>query len=293
MITSDAIRKIRKIQIITSRMATDLFVGNYRSAFKGRGMEFGELREYDVGDDIRFIDWNVTARRGRPYVKKFREERESTVLFMIDISSSCRFGTVNYLKTQLAAEICSLLAFAALKNNDKIGLILFTDRIEKFIPPRKGSRQALRIIRDALYFKPEGKGTDISLALDYVSRILKRRIIIFMMSDLFASGFEKSLSVIARRHDIIVMTMNDPVEVDLPDAGILKLQDAETGKEYFVDSANSRLRNDYRTHNLKRLDDRGRRLRSLQVDSVDIFSNVPYLRPLIQFFRMRERKVHS
>jgi uncharacterized protein (DUF58 family) len=293
MITSDAIRKIRKIQIITSRMATDLFVGNYRSAFKGRGMEFGELREYDVGDDIRFIDWNVTARRGRPYVKKFREERESTVLFMIDISSSCRFGTVNYLKTQLAAEICSLLAFAALKNNDKIGLILFTDRIEKFIPPRKGSRQALRIIRDALYFKPEGKGTDISLALDYVSRILKRRIIIFMMSDLFASGFEKSLSVIARRHDIIVMTMNDPVEVDLPDAGILKLQDAETGKEYFVDSANSRLRNDYRTHNLKRLDDRGRRLRSLQVDSVDIFTNVPYLRPLIQFFRMRERKVHS
>jgi uncharacterized protein (DUF58 family) len=293
MITSDAIKKIKKIQIITSRMATDAFAGHYLSAFKGRGLEFGELREYEAGDDIRFIDWNVTARMGRPYVKKFREERELTVLFMIDISASCRFGTRNSLKSQLAAEICSLLSFTALKNNDKIGLVLFTDRIEKFIPPQKGSRHVLRIIRDALYFKPEGNGTDISLALNYVGRILKRRIIIFMMSDFYASGFEKPLSVIARRHDIIVMTMNDPVEVDLPDAGILRLQDAETGKEYLIDTTDSRLRDQYRIHNLKRLDDRRRRLRSLRVDSVDIFTDVPYLHPLIQFFRMRERKLHS
>jgi len=293
MISSEAIKKIRKIQIITSRMATDLFAGHYQSAFRGRGLEFGELREYEAGDDIRLIDWNVTARTGRLHVKKFIEERALTVLFLMDISTSCRFGTVNQLKSQLAAEICALLSFAALKNNDKIGLVLFTDRIEKFIPPQKGSRHVLRIIRDALYFKPEGKGTDISLALNYVGRVLKRRTILFMMSDLYSTSFEKPLSVIARKHDILVMTMNDPAEVDLPDVGILRLDDAETGESLLIDSGDARLREEYRRHNLKRFDDRRRLLRSLQIDAVDFFTDVPYLQPLIAFFRLRERKMHS
>jgi uncharacterized protein (DUF58 family) len=293
MISSEAVKKIRKIQIITSRMATDLFAGHYQSAFRGKGLEFAELREYEAGDDIRLIDWNVTARTGRLHVKKFIEERALTVLFLMDVSTSCRFGTVNQQKGQLAAEICALLSFTALKNNDKVGLILFTDRIEKFIPPQKGSRHALRIIREALYFKPEGKGTDISLALDYVGRVLKRRTILFLMSDLYSTSFGKPLSVIARKHDVLVMTMNDPAEMDLPDAGMMRLEDAETGKSVLIDSADSRLREEYRRRNLKRFDDRRRLLRSLKVDSVDFFTDVPYLQPLIAFFTMRERKMHG
>jgi uncharacterized protein (DUF58 family) len=293
MISSDAVKKIRKIQIIASRTANDLFAGRYRSAFRGRGLEFGELREYEAGDDIRFIDWNVTARTGRLHIKKFTEERELTVLFLVDVSASGRFGTVHRLKDSLAAEICALLSFTALKNNDKIGLVLFSDRIEKFVPPKKGSRQALRVIRDALYFQPEGKGTDIALALEYVGRVFKRRMIIFLISDLYSEGFEKPLAVMARRHDIMVMVMNDPAEVDLPDAGLLRLQDAESGERFLIDSADPRVRDGYGRQNRTRLDDRKRRLRSLRVDAVDIFTGIPYLRTLIAFFKMREKKLRN
>jgi len=288
MILADAIKKIRKIQIITSRAATDLFAGQYRSAFKGRGLEFGELREYHAGDDIRFIDWNVTARTGRPHVKKFIEERQLTVMFLLDISPSCRFGTINYLKSQLAAEICSLLSFTALKNNDKVGLMLFTDRMEKFIPPKKGSRQVLRIIRDALYFNPEGKGTDIALALEYLNRILKRRTVTFILSDFYSNNFKKLLGVASKRHDIIAVTINDPIEVDLPDMGILKLHDAETEKNLLIDTGDISLREEYRIKNLKRLEERKRLFQSINVDTIDINTNVPYLNTLIRFFRIRE-----
>ena len=291
MTYSDALKKIRKIQIITSRAATDLFAGRYRSAFKGRGLEFGELREYYAGDDIRLIDWNVTARTGRPHIKKFIEERELTVMFLLDVSPSCRFGTVHYLKSQLAAELCSLLSFTALKNNDKIGLMLFTNRMEKFIPPKKGSRQALRIIRDALYFTPEGTGTDIPLALEYLNRILKRRTVTFILSDFYSANFKKLLSVTAKRHDVIAVTINDPIEINLPDMGILKLHDAETGESLLIDTGDFSLRDEYRMKNIKRLEERKRLFHSINVDNIDIDTNVPYLQTLIQFFRMREGRL--
>ena len=293
MISSDAVQKIRKIQIIASRSANDLFAGRYRSAFRGRGLEFGELREYEAGDDIRFIDWNVTARTGRLHVKKFREERELTVLFLVDVSASGRFGTAHQFKNSLTAELCALLAYTALKNNDKIGLVLFSDRIEKCVTPKKGSRQVLSIIRDALYFQPEGKGTDITLALEYVSRVFKRRAIIFLLSDLYSADFEKMLAAMARRHDIMVMIMNDPAEVDLPNAGLLRLHDAETGARFLIDSANSQVRDIYGRQNRARLDDRKQRLRAMNIDAVDIFTNIPYLPILIAFFKMRANRLRS
>ena len=290
MIYSDAVKKIHKIQIITTRMANALSAGHYRSVFKGRGLEFGEIREYYAGDDVRFIDWNVTARTGRPHVKRYVEERELTVFFLIDVSSSCHFGTAHCLKNQLAAEICALLAFTALKNNDKIGMMLFTDRLERFLPPRKGSRQALRIIRDALYFQPEGMGTDLSLALEYLNRILKRRTITFILSDFYAPPFTKLLSVTARRHDVIAVTLNDPAEITLPNVGLLTLQDAETGESTFIDTGNAVVREHYRENNLRRLEERDKLFQSLNIDHIDIRTDVPYLSTLIKFFRQRERK---
>ena len=293
MISSEAIKKIRKIQITTSRMATDLFAGHYRSAFRGRGLEFGELRPYEAGDDIRFIDWNVTARTGRLHIKKFVEERELTVLFLVDLSGSSHFGTAERSKRGLASEICALLSFAALRTNDKIGLVLFTDRIEKCVPPRKGPRQALRIIRDVLYTQPEGKGTNLALALDFVHKILKRRTVIVLISDLFDSGFEKLLAIVAGRHDVMVVTTNDPAEKVLPDAGLIWLQDAETGRLRLVDSTDARMRRNYAGNNIDRIENRKAMLRSLRVDAVDLYTDRPYLPPLLQFFRQRERKLHG
>ncbi|MBN1615270.1 MAG: DUF58 domain-containing protein [Deltaproteobacteria bacterium] len=288
MILSDAIKKIRKIQIVTSRAANDLFAGHYRSAFKGRGLEFGELRQYHPGDEIRFIDWNVTARTGRPHVKKFIEERELTVLFLLDVSPSCRFGTVNHLKSQLAAELCALLSFTALRNNDKIGLMLFTDRMEKFIPPKKGSRQALRIIREALYFQPEGRGTDIAAALDYLNRVLKRRTVAFVLSDFHAPDFKKPLAVTAKRHDVIAVTIDDPAEKNLPDAGIVHLSDAETEKSILIDTGDAGVREAYRMRNIERLDLRRRMFHSIGVDNIALGTDLPYVEPVIRFFRTRE-----
>lgn len=272
-------------------MVTNVFAGQYQSAFKGKGIEFGEVREYYPGDDIRFLDWNVTARTGRPHVKKFVEERELTVMFLLDISPSCCFGTVNYLKSQLAAELCSLLSFAAVKNNDKIGLILFTDRIEKFIPPQKGLRHVLRIIRDALYFKPKGKGTDISLALEYVNRVFKRRTVTFLLSDFYSSNFKNPLSSANKRHDIVAITINDPLEMNIPNMGMVNLWDAETGKSYLLDTSDSELRKEYdiNFHNL--IEERKNLFRSINVDHIDIATDVPYLQTLIKFFGMRKRRL--
>ncbi len=293
MITSDAMKKIRKVQIVSSRLAGDLFAGHYRSAFKGRGLEFGELREYEAGDDIRFMDWNVTARTGRPHVKKFIEERELTVLLLLDISASLSFGTVKGFKNQLAAEICSLLCCTSLINNDKVGLLLFTDRIEKYIPPRKGSRQALRIIKESLYFQPEGTGTNIAEAIHFAGRVFQHRVIIFLLSDLYAPDFEKPLAVISKKHDIIVITINDPAEFDLPDAGILQFQDAESGERWLIDSGDAKIRDACRKDNIARRDDRRRRLLTTGVDFVDIFTDKPYMAPLIALFKERERRLHS
>jgi len=291
MIPREILKKIRHIQITTSRMVTDVFAGQYQSVFKGRGMEFDEVREYQPGDDIKSIDWNVTARTGHPYIKKFVEERELTVMILLDASESCHFGSVKQLKSQLAAELSSVLAFSAIRNNDRIGLIIFTDRIEKFVPPRKGLSHVLRIIREALYFEPKGKGTDITLALEYLNRVTKRKSISFVISDFFASGFKKYLSIANKRHDVIAVTITDPREIDLPNVGILRLNDAETGQNFTVDTSNTNFRRQYRQDSVNRIKDREKMLRSINVDNINVRTNEPYVKELIKFFKSRERRL--
>jgi uncharacterized protein (DUF58 family) len=272
-------------------MVTDVFAGQYHSVFKGKGMEFEEVREYQPGDEIRSIDWNVTARMGHPYVKKFVEERELTVMLLLDISLSCFFGSVRQLKSQLSAEISSLLAFSAIQNNDKVGLIIFTDRIELFVPPRKGLRHALRVIREALYFKPEGKGTDIPGALEYLNRVTTRRTVTFIISDFYAKDFKKAISIANKRHDIIAITITDPREFDLPDIGIVKLDDAETGRGFLIDTSNSKIREEYNKNSLKMFHERVKLFRSINVDNIEIRTDIPYTQNLFRFFRMRERRI--
>jgi len=291
MIPKEVLKKIRHIQITTLRMVNNIFAGEYQSVFKGRGMEFDEVREYQPGDDVKSIDWNVTARMGHPYIKKFVEERELTVMLILDASMSCQFGSVKQLKSQLAAELCSVLASSAIQNNDRIGLIIFTDKVEKFIPPRKGSRHVLRIIREALYYHPEGKGTDIVLALEYLNRVTKRKTISFIISDFFAHGFKNFLSIANKRHDIIAVTITDPREIELPNVGILRLNDGESGEDFVVDTSEAGFRKRYREDSLRRIKERERLLRSVNVDNMDMRTDVPYTKELIKFFRMRERKL--
>jgi uncharacterized protein (DUF58 family) len=291
MIPKEVLQNIRRIQITTTRMVTDVFAGHYHSVFKGQGMEFEEVREYFPGDDIRSIDWNVTARMGHPFIKKFMEERELTIMFLLDLSASSSFGTVNKLKSQLAAELCSVLAMSAIKNNDKVGLIAFTDRIEKVVPPGKGLSHVLRIIREALYFRPEGKGTDIPGALDYLRRTTRRSTITFVISDFFANDFRRQLAVANKRHDIIAVSVTDPRETELPDVGIVQLQDAETGKEFFVDTSDASVRNAYKQRAASLFAERQKLFQSINVDHLDIRTDIPYTRELFRFFRMRERRM--
>ncbi len=288
MLPKEIIRNIRRIHITTSRLVTDVFAGQYHSVFKGRGMEFDEVREYLPGDEIRFIDWNVTARMGVPYVKKFVEERELTVMLLVDMSASCSFGSVRRLKSQLAAELCSLFAFSAVRNNDKAGFMAFTDRVEKFIPPRKGLRHVLRVIREALYFKAEGRGTDITAAIEYLNRVTKRRAVVFVISDFYASGFKKPLSIANNRHDIIAVTITDPREIDLPDVGIIELEDAETGENFAIDTSSKRFREEYHRDSLRKMDERRGLFNAAKIDNIDIRTDIPYTQSLYKFFKMRE-----
>jgi uncharacterized protein (DUF58 family) len=290
MLPKDIIAKIRRIQITTSRLVTDFLSGEYESVFKGRGMEFDEVREYQPGDEIRSIDWNVTARMGHPFVKKFVEERQLTVMILLDASASSYFGTVKRLKSELAAEISAVLAFAAIKNNDRVGLIIFTDRIEKFIPPRKGPQHVLRVIREALYFKPKGKGTDIEGALRYLDSITTRRAVTFIISDFFSKDFKKPLSIANKRHDCVAITMTDPREVDMPNAGLVELSDAETGKFFVVDTASANVRKAYGKKAHAMIDERSKIFGSINVDHIDIRTDKPYLDEMIKFFRMRRKR---
>ncbi len=290
MIPREVLREIRRIEITTSRLVTDIFAGQYQSVFKGRGMEFHEVREYLPGDEIRFIDWNVTARTGRPFIKKFVEERELTVMILLDMSASSFFGSAGQLKIQLAAKIASVLAMAAVKNNDKVGFIAFSDRVEKFIPPRKGLRHILRIIREALYFKPQGVGTDINAVLDYLNRVTTRKTVAFIISDFFAPDFKKMLAVANKRHDIVAVTIADRRETVLPDAGLVALFDPETRREFLLDTSNVALRTRYEEKNALRLKERTALFRATGVDSIDVRTDVPYARSLVQFFKTRERR---
>lgn len=287
MIPKEVLKQIRRIQISSTRVVTDVFAGQYHSVFKGKGMEFDEVREYFPGDDIRSIDWNVTARSGVPHIKKFVEERELTVMIMLDLSRSSVFGTADKTKRRLAAEVACVLAFAAAKNNDKIGFIGFTDDVEIFVPPRKGIKHILRIVREALYTEPKGHGTNISGAMEYLSKVMNRKTVTFLISDFLDEGFKKPLSVANKRHDLVAVTITDPVEMNLPDVGLAHFFDAETGQERLIDTSDKKFRDIYRENALKRAGERTRLFQSLNVDYVDLYTDKPFSNSLYAFFKKR------
>ena len=235
MLTKELLKQVRQIEIRTKGLVNQVFSGEYHSVFKGRGMEFSEVREYQFGDDIRNIDWNVTARFGHPFIKVFEEERELTVILLVDLSGSLLFGSLEKTKQQVAAELTAILAFSALKNNDKVGLILFTDKIEKFVPPRKGNKHVLRIIREVLSFKPEGNSTDIKAALEFMNGVIKKKSIVFLLSDFMDEGYEKILRIVGKKHDLIGIVLDDRRETEIPKIGLIKLTDAESKKERWLD----------------------------------------------------------
>jgi uncharacterized protein (DUF58 family) len=290
MISEELIKKIRQIQIYTSLTVDASFAGQYESVFKGRGMEFDEVREYTPGDDIRSIDWNVTARTGRPYIKRFVEEREMTVIFAVDLSASGDFGTVNKMKNELAAEFCAVLAFAAAKNNDKVGLLIFTDQIELYIPPKKGSGHVLRLIRELLYFRMPRRRTNIPLALDYLGRVIRKKATVFLVSDFIETDFKKPLSLLNKRHDVIAVPVRDRAEVALPSVGLIEFQDAETGETILIDTASKKFRNRYGKNSAGRFDNLRNMLRSINVDCINISTDRPYIQDVVQFFHMRHRR---
>ena len=290
MIPKQVLQKIRQIEIRTKHLVNDVFSGEYHSVFKGRGMEFAEVREYEPGDEIRSIDWNVTARLGRPFVKRFTEERELTVILMADVSASGDFGTANQMKGEITAAICALLAYAALQNNYRVGLLMFTDQVEKFIPPKKGRTHILRVIREVLYTRPDHTGTDIAQALDYLNRLLTRRCIVFIISDFLTSDYIKPLRVASKRHDVVAVTITDPKELDLPDIGLIELEDAESGEEVLVDTSDESWRRHYAEYNAAIRNDRDQQFRITGVDAIHIRTDKPYIDPLLQFFKLRERK---
>lgn len=290
MLPKEILKKIRRIEIRTNVLVSNVFSGEYQSVFKGRGMEFSEVREYQQGDDIRTIDWNVTARMGHPFVKKFVEERELTVMLLVDASSSGEFGTVKQMKGEIAVEICALLAFSAIKNKDRVGLIIFTDKIEKFIPPKKGRKHVLRVIRELLYFHPEHNQTDISVALTYLRNVVNRRSVVFVVSDFMAKGYEKALKVAHQRHDIIPITITDPREMKLPKVGFIHLEDAETGEEILIDTSNPVVRESFFGISSEEKRERDKLFKSINVDQIDITTDRSYIKPLMQFFRMRANK---
>ncbi len=288
MIARELLKKVRRIEIRTAHLVNDALAGQYHSAFKGRGMEFEEVRPYQVGDDVRTIDWNVSARFGEPYVKVFREERELTVLLVVDLSGSQEFGTNAQLKRELVAELGATLAFSAIKNNDKIGLVCFTDRVEKLVPPRKGTAHVLRVIRELLAFRPAGRGTDIAGGVDHVNRIMRRRCVVFVISDFQDRGWERSLRVARRRHDVILIDVSDRGERELPAAGLLELRDNEPGRRIIVDTSSRRWRRRYAQGRLRAEQERTQRLRQMRLDCIRVATGEPFVDPLVRFFRARE-----
>ncbi len=290
MLTKELLKQVRQIEIRTKGLVNQVFSGEYHSVFKGRGMEFSEVREYQFGDDIRNIDWNVTARFGHPFIKIFEEERELTVMMMVDLSGSLIFGTVEKTKQQVAAELSAILAFSALKNNDKVGLILFTDKIEKFVPPRKGRSHVLRIIREVLSFEPEGKTTNLKAALEYLNSTIKKRSIVFLLSDFMDSGYEKILRIIGKKHDLIGVVLNDKRENEIPKMGLIKFTDAETGEERWVDTSSIKVQNRLRQVREKMIRQRKSLFISSRLDSIEVQTGDDYVKPLVQFFRLRERR---
>jgi uncharacterized protein (DUF58 family) len=290
MLTKELLKQVRQIEIRTKGLVNHLFSGEYHSVFKGRGMEFSEVREYQYGDDVRNIDWNVTARFGHPYIKVFEEERELTVMLMVDMSGSLMFGSVSKTKQRVAAELSAILAFSALKNNDKVGLILFTDKIEKFVPPRKGNIHVLRIIREVLSFEPEGNATDIKAALEFMNNAIKKRSIIFLLSDFLDEDYEKILRVVGKKNDLIGVVLDDRRENEIPPIGLIKFTDAETGEERWIDTSNQRVRRVMKEARKEAVAKRNTMFLTSRLDRIHVQTGVDYIKPLVQFFRMREKR---
>ncbi|NNF21105.1 MAG: DUF58 domain-containing protein [Saprospiraceae bacterium] len=284
---AEILKKVRKIEIKTKGLSKHIFSGEYHSAFKGRGMSFSEVRDYQYGDDVRNIDWNVTARTGSPHIKVFEEDRELTVMLLVDISRSSFFGTRKQFKSELIAEISAVIAFSAINNNDKVGAILFSDEVEKYIPPKKGKKHILRIIREIIYFEPESSGTDLGEALIYLNNIQKKRSIVFILSDFMTTGYESSLSIACKRHDIIGINIFDKAERELPNVGLMRSVDLETGEEVIIDSSSSRVRKNYKSSyekNYNYYDSTFNRNRS---DHISIDTTSDYVKKLLQFFKKR------
>ena len=294
MIPKEVLKKVRQIEIRTNREVTDVLGGQYHSVFKGRGMEFEEVREYLPGDEVRSIDWNVTARFGHPFVKQFKEERELTVMLVVDVSASGQFGSVRQTKNELAAELAAVLAFSAIRNNDKVGLIMFTDQIEKYVAPKKGRRHVLRVIREILAFQPAGRGTNLVRAIDYLNRVQSRRAVTFVVSDFQVDNEEtvrRKLRVASKRHDVIALGLCDPREQELPAVGLVELRDAETGERALIDTTDRTVREAFAVKTHRRLESLRRLLRLANVDHVEIRCEADYVLPLVRFFRMRERRM--
>jgi uncharacterized protein (DUF58 family) len=291
MIPKELLKKIRRIEIVTSRLVNDFMAGEYHSVFKGRGMEFNEVRQYELGDDIRTIDWNVTARTGFPHVKRYVEERELTVMLVVDASSSGEFGSTEQMKGEIAAELCALLAFAAIKNNDRVGLLIFTDRVEKFIPPKKGRIHVLRVIRELLYFNPAHPRTDIPVALEFVNKVLRRKSVVFLVSDFLSENFKHALNIANNRHDLIAIKITDPREVALPAIGLIELEDAETGERVLIDTYDRAVRSTFAKESREDSDALVSMLKSLNIDFIEITTDRPYIDPLVKFFRQRAKRL--
>jgi uncharacterized protein (DUF58 family) len=296
MIPKDILEKILRIDITTNRLVTDVFAGAYHSVFKGRGMEFDEVREYQPGDDIRAIDWNVTARTGIAHIKKYVEERELTVMILVDASASVHFASTNQMKNKLAAEIAAVLAFAAIRNNDKVGLVMFTDEPELFIPPKKGKSHVLRVIREILYFKPRAKATNLPKVMEYLTKVLRRKSTVFIISDFLDSNADyapmrKSMRIANQHHDLIAITLTDPREIDLPDCGLVELMDAETGTRIVIDTSNERLRKEYHAKASNLIKNRTYLFDSIGIDHIDISTDVPYKKALMSFFAQRRHRL--
>ena len=290
MNTKDIIKKIRRIEISTNRLVTNIFAGEYESAFKGRGMEFDEVREYQHGDEVRTIDWNVTAKMGHPFVKKFVEERELIMILLVDVSGSTEFGTYQQKKSDIIAEISALLAFAAIRNNDKVGLICFTDQVELFIPPRKGKKHVLRLIRDILYCEPKRVTTDLGEALSFLERIQKRKSVVFLISDFRDDNYEKPLKRINPRHDLVAISVADRRETEFPDVGLIELEDTETGEIILFDSSSTKTRRHFQKKNLDEINKRKKIFLKNKIDNIEINTDQPYTQSLIHFFQYRHRK---
>ena len=286
----EILKKIQRIEIFTNRLVNTVFAGEYESVFKGQGITFDEVREYQVGDEIRTIDWNVTARMGQAYIKKYVEERELVMMLVVDMSASTSFGSITETKAEIAAEIAALLAFSAIKNNDKVGLICFTDTVEHFVAPRKGKRHVLRVVRDILHFQPKQSGTNIETALAFVDRVLKPHSVVFLISDFKNTGYEKQLRLSSKRHSLIAVTLQDRRELELPDVGLIELEDAESGATMVVDTRSEEARQLYTALNQRADAERRQIFRTSQVDSILIRTDESYVKPLIRFFRQRAAK---